>query len=233
MALPYFYWPEPISGSMLTLDEANSKHMVSVLRMEKGEALHLTDGRGHLYTAEIVDPHKKKCTVAIRSVEYSEHRKARVTIAISPLKNVSRMEWFLEKATEIGVAEIIPLLCQRTEKQHIRHDRMQQILVSAMLQSQQVWLPELQEMLAFSVVLSRSEYDRRYIAHCLPELRQSLRTLGPATTRQLLLIGPEGDFSPDEIQQALHQGFEPVALGENRLRTETAGIVGATLLCIG
>lgn len=233
MALPYFYWPEAVTGSILTLDEANSRHMVSVLRMEKGEPLHLTDGRGNLYTAEIVDPHKKKCTVEIRSAEFFEHPQASVTIAISPLKNVSRMEWFLEKATEIGVAEIIPLLCQRTEKQHIRQDRMQQILVSAMLQSQQVWLPVLHEMQAFPVILPRLAYDRSYIAHCLPETRQSLRALGPATNRQILLIGPEGDFSADEIRQALQLGFEPVDLGENRLRTETAGIVGATLLCIG
>lgn len=233
MALPFFYWPEPISGNLLTLDEANSRHIVSVLRMEKGEQLHLTDGRGHLFTTAIADPHKKRCTVQLLSQERFERQLAQVTIAISPLKNVSRMEWFLEKATEIGVAGIIPLLCQRTEKQHFRHDRMQQILVSAMLQSQQVWLPELKELQTYSSVLSMEAFERRWIAHCLPESRQSLRVQGPASNHQLLLVGPEGDFTPEEILQALQKGFEPVALGANRLRTETAGIVGATLLCIG
>lgn len=232
MALPFFYWPEPVSGGILTLDEANSRHMVSVLRMEAGEQLHLTDGRGMLLTAEIIDPHKKKSTIRVLSQLQHEPLPARIAIAISPIKNVSRMEWFLEKATEIGVAEIIPILCQRTEKQHFRQDRMHQILVSAMLQSQQVWLPELQELTPFSAVLSHDAYDRRWIAHCLPENRQALAAQHDTSNRQLLLIGPEGDFTRDEIHQALQQGFEAVTLGNNRLRTETAGIVGATLLCI-
>lgn len=200
--------------------------------MEKGEQLHLTNGQGMLYTAAITDPHKKKCTVQLISQQEFDRPPVRVSIAISPLKNVSRMEWFLEKATEIGVAEIIPLLCQRTEKQHFRHDRMQQILVSAMLQSQQVWLPELRELLPFPEVITLEGYDRRWIAHCLPESRQSLSAHRDATARQILLIGPEGDFTPEEIHQALQKGFAPVTLGDNRLRTETAGIVGATLLCV-
>ena len=135
MALPFFYLSQPATGDFIQLDEDTSRHIVSVLRMEVGEDLHLTDGKGWLLTASVTDAHKKKCTVSIRERRYIERNVSPVGIGISLLKNVSRLEWFLEKATELGVAEILPLICQRTEKQHFRLDRMQQILVSAMHQN--------------------------------------------------------------------------------------------------
>jgi 16S rRNA (uracil1498-N3)-methyltransferase len=161
-----------------------------------------------------------------------------VTVAISLLKNASRFEWFLEKATEIGVSGIVPLLCERTEKEHARIDRLRSILVSAMLQSQQAWLPELSEPMGFSELVGRPASGGRYIAHCLeaPLSTDSLadwRKTADGVPPQLILIGPEGDFSPKEVEAALKEGFLPVTLGENRLRTETAGVVAATLLCIG
>jgi len=239
MALPFFYLTayNP-SETELTLDEDNSRHIVQVLRMQPGDGLRLTDGRGNLLTAVITEDHKKKCRVRIGSVVRQPPSERKVTVAISLLKNASRFEWFLEKATEIGVSGIVPLLCERTEKQHARIDRLRSILVSAMLQSQQAWVPEMPEPVAFSELLGRPQAGGRYIAHCLeaPRPTASLaewRNRGDDRASQLILIGPEGDFSPKEIEAALENGFLPVTLGDNRLRTETAGVVAATLLCIG
>jgi 16S rRNA (uracil1498-N3)-methyltransferase len=251
--VPFFY----ISSfreyqAEITLDEDNSRHAVQVLRMKHGEALSLTDGRGKLLKAVILEDHKKKCRVRVEAVMRRELPRKQVTIAISLVKNTSRFEWFLEKATEVGVTGIIPLICERTEKQHFRLDRLKQILVSAMLQSQQVWLPEMPEPCRFDDLVGRSEgeYGVRFIAHCADNLKTPLaEAMVPGEGERevegkdrmrdhgikkgtLLMIGPEGDFSPGEIRLALESGVVPVTLGETRLRTETAGIVGATLLCI-
>jgi 16S rRNA (uracil1498-N3)-methyltransferase len=203
-----------------------------VLRMKIGEQLQITDGKGNLFITEIVDDHKKKATVEILSSTFVKPPEKKITIAISLVKNTSRFEWFLEKATEIGVNEIIPLLCTRTEKQHFRFDRMNGILVSAMLQSQQAWLPVLHEPTRFDdLVMRRFDDSKKYIAHCLPEgNKETLNHQINKSSNQLILIGPEGDFTSDEIEQALQSDFTPVTLGETRLRTETAGIVAATLL---
>lgn len=216
------------------MDEESSRHVVQVLRMKPGESLRLTDGKGALLTAEIIDDHKKKCRVTIRSATIEPSPEKRVTIAISPLKNASRFEWFVEKATEIGVSAIIPLLCERTERPSIRHDRLLQIAVSAMLQSQQAWLPELSEPTSLSDLLGSTSISPRYIAHCLeaPRPTAGLAEVSSALS-SLILIGPEGDFSVKEVENALAAGFVPVTLGSKRLRTETAGVVAATLLCIG
>jgi|HubBroStandDraft_2_1064218.scaffolds.fasta_scaffold130065_2 16S rRNA (uracil1498-N3)-methyltransferase len=237
--------PDSKSGNgEIVLDEETSKHVVQVLRMRPGEQLQLTDGKGGLLTAIIVDDHKKKCLVRIVAAVHRPGRENKVTLAISLLKNANRLEWLLEKVTEIGVTAIIPLVCERTEKQHFRQDRMQNILVSAMLQSQQVWLPALSSLALFADVVGMGDgYTRKYIAHCLETERISLadavgRTAAGADGKSgaadssIILIGPEGDFSTKEIELALSNGFLPVTLGDTRLRTETAGIVAATLLCI-
>lgn len=247
MVLPFFYIPTYDPATVeLTLDEDNSRHIVQVLRMRPGETLQLTDGRGSLLTAAILDDHKKKCRVAVSTAVTSPPRTTQVTIAISPLKNSARFEWFLEKATEIGVATIIPLLCERTERSSLRPERLRNILVSAMLQSQQAWLPSLPDPVPFVEWIRRSTAEKqaaspRYIAHCLaaPRAADTLAALvreqasDPAeATLSLILIGPEGDFSPREVAMALAAGYQPVSLGANRLRTETAGMVAAALLCI-
>lgn len=262
MALPFFYISSYSDEQQeIVLDEDNSRHVIQVLRMKTGDPLQLTDGKGALLTASILDSHKKKCTVKVFSAKTQEPKSQKVSIAISPLKNASRFEWFLEKATEIGVSEIIPLICERTERQHTRQDRLQHILVSAMLQSQQTWLPLLRTPAPFSQWLPGADYTHRLIAHCLEEPRptedlaawrrrriptdplaaspaqapdpssDTPTAASPATS--LILIGPEGDFSPAEVMSALKKGFVPVTLGANRLRTETAGVVAVTLLCIG
>jgi 16S rRNA (uracil1498-N3)-methyltransferase len=158
-------------------------------------------------------------------------KKEEICIGISLLKNTGRFEWFLEKATEIGVTEIIPLLCERTEKQHFRYERMRQIVISAMMQSKQTWLPSLQEPAPVAKVFNASTYDIKYIAHCEDELKSPLADFRKPRKAQIL-IGPEGDFTSDEISAAREKGYVPVSLGETRLRTETAGVVAAVLLSI-
>ena len=232
MALPFFYINEyDTSQKEIVLDEDTSRHVVQVLRMKEGEKLNLTDGKGSLITAEIADAHKKHCLVKIINSRLTTHDSRKITIAISLLKNTSRFEWFLEKATEIGVSEIIPLICERTEKQKFRYDRMKGICISAMLQSQQSWLPVLHEPKQFShLTIEQFDNQQKFIAHCEESgQKNSLSTFQPLN-HSTILIGPEGDFSKEEIELALQKDFIPVSLGETRLRTETAGIVAATLL---
>lgn len=230
MALPYFYI-EDIAADVVTLDEDTSKHVVQVLRKKIGDEILLTDGRGTKATATITDDNRKRCSVRLRGREREEEPQPRVCIAISLVKNASRFEWFLEKATEIGVREIIPLLCERTEKEKFRHDRLNNILVSAMLQSQQCWLPVLHEPMEFGKVVKQSGYTHKFIGHCLPEERVSLaQQSNDLHGSSMILIGPEGDFTKEEIEEALQGGVTAVMLGDTRLRTETAGIVAATLL---
>ena len=215
----------------MVLDDETSKHIVQVLRMKKGESLKLTDGKGNLLTAEISNDHKKHCGVKITDSRFTPHDSRKITIAISLLKNSNRFEWFLEKATEIGVSEIIPLICTRTEKEKFRQDRMQNILMSAMLQSQQYWLPLLHQPTLFDEVL-QTPVDQKFIAHCEESNKQSLSFHQRSSTSKLILIGPEGDFTPEEIEAAYKNNFIPVSLGNTRLRTETAAIVAATVLCV-
>ncbi|TDX00221.1 RsmE family RNA methyltransferase [Dinghuibacter silviterrae] len=249
MSLPFFYAPGLTATNRVTdLDEPTSRHCVQVLRMRTGDRLILTDGRGLRVEARLLEADKRRSSVALEAPVQHPRTGPDVYIGISPVKNTSRFEWFLEKATEIGVAGIIPLLCERTERSALRLDRLEHILVSAMLQSQQVWLPELREPQVFSGVLATAG-GVRYIAHCEEGEKRTL-ALGGATgagadvgqaaestaagtaddKAATLLIGPEGDFTPNEVTEALSRGWIPVTLGDTRLRTETAGIVGATLL---
>lgn len=233
MPLPFFYKNDIIaSAGTIVLDEDTSKHIVQVLRMQNGEQLQLTDGKGNLYSCEITDNNRKRCAVTITNTVQKEQPATSVSIAVSLVKNSGRFEWLLEKATEIGVTAIIPLICTRTEKQQFRHDRMNGILISAMLQSQQTWLPVLHEPVKFTEATNKATQQQKFIAHCEDEsnkVQLTSQLLSPSVSK-LILIGPEGDFTKEEIETALKNNFIPVALGNTRLRTETAGIVAATLL---
>ncbi len=231
MELPIFFIEQFSEENLITLSEDTSRHVVQVLRMQPGEKLQLTDGAGNLNTAEIIDPHKKKASVRLVDKTFIPKKAAKISIGISLLKNSSRFEWFLEKATEIGITEIHSLLCRRTEKQHFRYDRMNQILISAMLQSKQVWLPVLHEPTPADEVIRNSSYSTKLIAHCGNEIKKPLTDFMKQSSVQIL-IGPEGDFTKEEIELSINTNFEPVTLGENRLRTETAGVVAATILCL-
>lgn len=228
MSLPYFFIPG-VTGNIIDLPEETARHCVQVLRMKVGEQLALTDGKGHLYSATIKSADKKHCAVEVYETRFEERTVRRVSIAISPLKNAGRFEWFLEKATEIGVCEITPLICQRTERQHFKAERARNILVAAMLQSKQTWLPDLKEPRPFSTTISQNSWNQKLIAHC-EELQKSDLSRFSSQDDIQILIGPEGDFTLDEIESAILLGYHPVSLGLTRLRTETAGIVAASLL---
>ena len=235
MAFPFFYIDEYyVDQKEIVLDEETSRHVVQVLRMKTGESLNLTDGKGNLVTTSITDDHKKHTTVKVEKAIYREPAKRNVSIAISLLKNASRFEWFLEKATEVGITEIIPLICKRTEKEKFRHDRLKGICISAMLQSQQCWLPLLHEPIDYELLFRQEEIagkSQKFIAHCEEDSKRNLSDLiNKNLPSQIILIGPEGDFTHAEIELAIQNHFIPVSLGETRLRTETAGLVAATVL---
>ncbi|MET0392143.1 MAG: RsmE family RNA methyltransferase [Chitinophagaceae bacterium] len=237
MQYPFFYINEyATSQTDILLEEETSRHVIQVLRMKKGDKLHLTDGRGHLITATVLEEHKKHCTVRVGDVQFVPGPDRPAMVGISLLKNTSRFEWFLEKATELGVSELIPMLCTRTEKQSFRPDRMKNILVSAMLQSQQVWLPVLHAPIDYSLLFRQQEVAdaaNKFIAHCMEGEKTNLSVAADASTgSRLILIGPEGDFTAAEANLALQNHFIPVSLGDTRLRAETAGMVAATLLCL-
>lgn len=234
MALPFFYKEDLVASSTdVVLDVATSKHIIQVLRMQNGEQLQLTNGKGGLFTAEITDNNRKRCSVSILQTTNHKPQTTNICIAISPVKNNTRFEWFLEKATEIGVSEIIPLICNRTEKTAFKFDRMKSILVSAMLQSQQCWLPVLHEPTKFNALVASSAHQQKFIAHCMDDVKRSLADLNnESLSSKIILIGPEGDFTTTEIEQAIQHHFMPVALGQTRLRTETAGVVAAVLLTL-
>ncbi len=230
MTIPYFYEKNILNNaSHFILSEETSRHCIQVLRMKIGEKLHLTDGKGNLFTASIAEADKKNCAVKIESLNYTKEKEKKICIAVSLIKNTTRFEWFLEKATEMGVIEIIPLLCSRTERQHFRFDRMNNILIAAMLQSQQTWLPVLQMPTSLQIVIDQSSYIQKLIAHCEVDEKKTLGQLKIENSVQML-IGPEGDFTSDEIKSAIQKKYLPVSLGNTRLRTETAGITAAALL---
>jgi 16S rRNA (uracil1498-N3)-methyltransferase len=226
----FFFVPD-ITGSQIVIDEDTSKHITQVLRMKVGDELLVTDGRGTKAKAIIEDDHRKRCAVRVQEKTTEPPTKPNIAIAISLVKNAARFEWFLEKATEVGVSEIIPLICSRTEKERFRSERLQGIITSALLQSQQSWMPVLHEPVAFHQLVASRTDEHKFIAHCLPNEKTELTSVAGSQS-SIILIGPEGDFTPEEIEVALAKGFQPVALGNTRLRTETAGMVAATILRI-
>ena len=231
MSLPFFFEENLPASDPFILSEESSRHISQVLRMKDGDQLLITNGKGYTLTTKIISAHKKKTEVNILAKEFLPSQKPKVAIAISPIKNTSRFEWFIEKATEIGVSTIIPLLCKRTEKTHFRSVRIQSILKSAMLQSRQAWLPELWEPVKLNELMNNKDYDQKFIAHCLKEKKTDLKNSEiNKFNSKIILIGPEGDFTEEEIRMATLQNYIPVSLGETRLRTETAGIVAAVLL---
>lgn len=227
-ALPLFHFPAlPSLQGTINLTEEIRKHAVTVLRMQAGEQLVLTDGNGCSATADILQADKKQLTVALGELVAHPAPQKKMILGISLLKNTARFEWMLEKVTEIGITAIIPLLAERTERQHFRQDRFQQILVSACLQSGQFHFPILHEPMKLAAVFSMDLPPQKFIAHCMEGNKPQLTG---QSSDSILLIGPEGDFTAEELVLAIEQHFEPVGLGESRLRTETAGIVGAVLL---
>ncbi|HSN10081.1 MAG TPA: RsmE family RNA methyltransferase [Hanamia sp.] len=230
MTSPYFFEETLPVSDEFTLSEETSRHISQVLRMKEGEEIVITNGEGYRLFANILCADKKKTKIKITRKEFLERPIPRTAIAISLIKNNNRFEWFAEKATEIGISEIIPLICKRSEKTHFKMERTRSILISAMLQSQQSWLPELSEPVKISEVIKKENYEQKFIAHCVNDEKKELKSLVSDSASKIILIGPEGDFTEEEIQTAIQQNYIPVSLGETRLRTETAGIAAAILL---
>ncbi len=227
-ALPLFHFPAlQASYGNIQLTEEIRKHAFTVLRMQAGEQLMLTDGKGFSAKADIIQADKKQLIVALGEKIAHPAPPKKMILGISLLKNTARFEWMLEKVTEIGITEIIPLLAERTERQHFRQERFCQILVSACLQSGQFHFPLLHEPVKLTALYSMDLPSKKFMAHCMEGDKPQL---SGQSSDSILLIGPEGDFTPEELSLALQHQFEPVGLGESRLRTETAGIVGAVLL---
>jgi 16S rRNA (uracil1498-N3)-methyltransferase len=196
--------------------------------MQVGESILLTDGKGLEVEAEITKADKKTLELKKRKSTRHDPPVQQIILAISLLKNATRFEWMLEKATEIGITAFYPLLAERTERQHFRGERLRQILISASMQSGRFHFPVLHEPISLTSLVDIDFSGNKYIAHCMQGEKQVLRR---QEGNQILLIGPEGDFSPTELDMALAKGFQPVTLGNTRLRTETAGMVGAVLMC--
>ncbi len=228
-----FYVPE-ISGDKVSLPEEESAHCIHVLRLKPGHAITLTDGRGYFYEA-IIESQKKKLVMVRIQNKRKEHtdRKYRLHIAIAPTKNISRFEWFLEKSTEIGIDEITPLITQHSERKGIRSGRLDKIILSAMKQSLKATKPLLNPAITFNEFIGHKYPDYQlFIAYCGMKDKDLLKNLYQMGSNALILIGPEGDFAPEEVDRAIKEGFTAVSFGNSRLRTETAGITACHSLYI-
>jgi 16S rRNA (uracil1498-N3)-methyltransferase len=207
------------------LSEEESKHAIRVLRLEAGDAVQLIDGRGGFYNAVIQDAHPKRTILNITSVTPQFNKRNHyLHIAVAPTKNIERLEWFLEKATEIGIDEISLIITQRSERKEAKVDRLNKIITAAIKQSLKAYHPVLNNAVKLNQLLTQPFDGQQFIAHCEPGEKFDLRKEIKPGGNYLLLIGPEGDFAPAEIELALESGFKPITLGEARLRTETAAL---------
>jgi 16S rRNA (uracil1498-N3)-methyltransferase len=208
-----------------TFDKEESKHIIKVLRKKSGDILFVTNGLGYLFKTEIVVGSDSKCTVKIISFELAATPKYHLHLAVAPTKMNDRYEWFLEKATEIGISEITPIICDHSERKFVKTDRFDKILQSAMKQSLHYYLPKLNESISFKDFIKQKKEGLLLIAHCEETDKRSLKSLLKPNENITILIGPEGDFSNKEITLAIENNYIPVTLGSTRLRTETAAIV--------
>ncbi len=226
-----FYTPNITADSTYVLDETESKHAIKVLRLNQGDSINLVDGKGTFYTAEISNAHHKKCEVTIINQQKEDNNKPIIHIAIAPTKNNDRLEWFVEKTTEIGVSEISPIICDHSERKILKKERIEKRAISAMKQSLKATLPIINDATTFkSFISSIPESTEKYIAHCYNENQKHIKEIYTPDKSCVVLIGPEGDFSPQEVELALQNDFTPISLGKSRLRTETAGLVACNIV---
>ncbi|PQJ11488.1 16S rRNA (uracil(1498)-N(3))-methyltransferase [Flavipsychrobacter stenotrophus] len=222
----FYFNGKLIENETITLDDATAKHIWQVLRMEAGDELRITDGKGNVAVGTIRSAERHRCDVVLQQVTLSEHKQHSLHLCVAFTKNNSRNEWLLEKATELGVASITPISAARSEKVHFRQERWEKLLTSALLQSQQDYMPELSDMMTIAEVVKKFGHIKdKYIAHCISEQpRTPFAEMLKPSSETVILIGPEGDFRFDEVSLCMDYGFKPVTLGNQRLRTETAAI---------
>ena len=227
------FFTENIDGQTAILPDEEARHCTQSLRKKIGDTIHFVDGKGGFYTGEITEATRKRCALRIIENQQAYQKPSiHLHIAIAPTKNISRLEWFLEKATEIGISEVTPILCQRSERKHIRVDRLQKIMLTAMKQSLKAYLPKLNDLTNFKDLIhtQNSAKSRTFIAHCDKGEKLHLKNACNAGKDTLILIGPEGDFSPEEVALALQQDYQAISLGNSRLRTETAGLAACHII---
>ena len=224
-----FYAPHIEEQSMLPEEEAI--HCIRVLRQKVGDKIKITDGKGNFFDAQIIETKAKQCTVKIETKEHWEKTwNFNLHLAIAPTKNIDRIEWLIEKATELGIDTLTPLLCRYSERKELKTNRLEKILVAAMKQSQKAQLPRLNPMTNIAEFLKQPHTAQKYIAHCYPGDKKYLKNITHPGKDVIILIGPEGDFSPEEIEEAYKAGYAPITLGNARLRTETAALFACSTL---
>lgn len=225
-----FYCPD-ITASSYLLAEEESRHCIRVLRMQRGDTVFITDGKGNMHECRITEDHPRHCSVEVVNTQRAGSRApSRLHIAIAPTKHIERFEWFLEKATEIGIDEVTPVWCHHSERTHIKLPRLEKVMVAAMKQSLKCWLPLLNEPVELTDFLNQDFAGQKLIAYCGTGQEHFLKDLIDPAQDHLILVGPEGDFSPDEVNRAMEAGCIPVSLGKSRLRTETAGVVACAFI---
>lgn len=220
------------SSKQFNFSSEESKHIVKVLRKRAGDLLTITNGKGYLFEAEILVADPKKCRAQIVKAKRTIPRLHSLHMAVAPTKMNDRYEWFLEKATEIGVNEFSPILCDRSERKVIKHERYQKVIQSAMKQSLQTFLAKLNPLVDLKTFVEQDHQGLKFIAHCAESDKMELKRCVAPDKDVIILIGPEGDFSEEEISLAVKNGFVPVSLGPNRLRTETAALVACTIVAM-
>lgn len=224
------FYSTQIDGGFAHIDEEESRHLTTVLRKRVGDRVEVTNGTGKWYLTEISEIGKRHTIVRILDEKFTEPAKARLHLAVAPTKNIERFEWLIEKAVEIGVDTITPLHCRHSERTVVRQDRLEKVVVSAMKQCLRTYLPVLNPMTTFKTVINNIKEPQRFIGWCPPENNMAhLKTILEPDTDTIIFIGPEGDFSPEEVQMAQNSQCMPISLGTARLRTETAGIFACSI----
>lgn len=219
-----FYTPDLVAEAY-TLSEEESKHAVRVLRLQAGDEVVLVDGKGGYYQARILEANPKKTHLQVYHTQQDfGKRNHYLHIAVAPTKNIERLEWFLEKATELGIDEITPIICDRSERKEVKTERLTKIITAAVKQSIKAYHPQLNEAISFKKFLELPFNGQKMMAHCMDDFKHPMKDLIKARSKYLIVIGPEGDFTPAELALAKEKGFEPLSLGEARLRTETAAL---------
>ena len=222
----HIFFEENLQNALVELSPEESRHCTKVLRLKAGDEIGFVDGKGLFARARLVEVNAKSTTAAITQRELQSKRNFHLHIAVAPTKSIDRFEWFLEKATECGIEEITPIICAQSERKVIKPERLNKIIVAAMKQSQRAWLPRLNDVVKFKdFVKSYSSDTPSFIAHCDEGAKNPLRDAYQPGKDVLIMIGPEGDFSPEEVQLARDKGIQAISLGQNRLRTETAALV--------
>jgi 16S rRNA (uracil1498-N3)-methyltransferase len=218
------FYSTVVNDGLITLSEQESSHCTKVLRMNRGDEINCTDGKGHFYKGIIQLAHDKKTIIEIKDTTVIEASPYQLHLFVALTKNAERLEWMLEKCVELGLTSFTPIITHRTERKNIRIDRLEAIALSAMKQSLKAWLPTIHPLTKFNQAIHSVQHGSKFIAHCADDELKTLLNLTNPESIANIFIGPEGDFTLDEVEMASNNGFNPIGLGPSRLRTETAGL---------